>query len=62
MVSKDGNIKKLLSISGDLEKLAQRFVANSDDEESLRLYGMILDSAYKLRIAAEGLWKDAAEQ
>ena len=62
MAKKDVNIKKLLSISGDLERLAQKFVANSDDEESLRLYGMLLDSAYTLRTAAQDLWKDVAEQ
>ena len=62
MLTKEVNIKKLFRISGDLEKLAEKFVESSEDEESLRLYGTILDSAYKLRVAAVRISKDAKGQ
>ena len=62
MGSNETNIIRLLNISGDLEKLAEKIITSSEDEESLRLYGTILDSAHKLRSAAESLWKDAQEQ
>lgn len=59
---KKNDIQKLLNISGDLEKLAKKFVLNADDEESLRVSGTILDSAHRLRKAAENIWKYATEQ
>lgn len=55
MATKEVNIKKLFRISGDLEALAQKLVENSEDEESLKLYGTVLDSAYKLRVAAKNV-------
>ena len=48
MLANDVNIKELFKISGELEKLAEKFLENSEDEKSLRLYGTLLDSAYKL--------------
>ena len=61
IANKNCNIKELLTITKDLERLAEKLVVSSEDKHTLRLYGMILDSAYKLRIAAESAWEKAAE-
>ena len=49
-------------MSGDLEQLAERLIASSDDAETLKLYGTVLDSAHKLRIAVKDLWDDSDDQ
>lgn len=56
------NINKLLRMSGDLEQLAERLITTSDDAETLKLYGTVLDSAHKLRVAVKDLWEDSDEQ
>ena len=62
MNTKKENINKLLRMSGDLEQLAERLIASSDDAETLKLYGTVLDSAHKLRIAVKDLWDDSDDQ
>ena len=62
MVTKEVKLKKLFRISGDLEKLAEEFVESSEDEESLKLFGTLLDSAYRLRIAAASISRHTHEQ
>ena len=52
-LAKGAYIQELLGVSGYLEKLAEKLVAEVEDPASLRLYGTILDSAYQLRVAAE---------
>ena len=55
-------IRQLLLISSNLEKLAEDLVADSDNETSVRLYGTLLDTAYSLRKSIKDLWKDSTEQ
>ena len=62
MDTKKENINKLLRMSGDLEQLAERLIAASDDAETLKLYGTVLDSAHKLRAAVKDLWENSQEQ
>ena len=60
--TKRKQIRKLLSLSKDLEKLAEEFAAESDNAETLKLFGTVLDTAHKLRISVQDLWKDTEEQ
>ncbi len=62
MNTKKENIYKLLRMSGELEQLAEKLIATSDDEETLKLYGTVLDSAHKLRAAVKDLWGNSQEQ
>jgi len=43
------NLQQLLTISDDLIGLAEKIVAESENEEASALYGNMLDSAYKLK-------------
>ena len=60
--AKRKQIKKLLSLSKDLEKLAEEFAAESDHEDAVKLFGTVLETAHKLRASVQDLWKDSEEQ
>ena len=55
-------IRQLLLISSNLEKLAEDLVADSDNEASVKLFGTLLDTAYALRKSIKDLWEDVPEQ
>ena len=60
--TKREQIRKLLSLSKDLEELAEKFAADADNDETLKLFGTVLDTAHKLRVSVQDLWKDTDEQ
>ena len=56
------DLQDIYRLSGELEKLAEKLSMTPGNKETLSLFGTILDTAHKLRLAADNLWKDAEEQ